>query len=270
MQGGIEMRRRTFDALATMAGLVLAVVLAIGGGLLLWGHSVISNDVHTQLAAQKIVFPPANSAPITELPAADAAAMNAYGGQLMTTGAQAQTYADHFIAVHLDKIGGGKTYSQLSAQSLANPSNAALKAQVDTLFKGETLHGLLLNAYAFWQIGQIALIVGIVALAAAAVMLVLSGFAICADSRERRRRAGSARAWQDLAGQAGRSHCSRFGRSLIRSLIRLSSQTAADPRQLPPSQVTDGPGQSRTPGRTLGKRVGGNPSRVRISHPPLL
>ena len=38
MQGGIEMRRRTFDALATMAGLVLAVVLAIGGGLLLWGH----------------------------------------------------------------------------------------------------------------------------------------------------------------------------------------------------------------------------------------
>ena len=99
------MRRRTFDALATMAGLVLAVVLAIGGGLLLWGHSVISNDVHTQLAAQKIVFPPANSAPIKELPAADAAAMNQYGGQLMTTGAQAGTYANHFIAVHLQKIG---------------------------------------------------------------------------------------------------------------------------------------------------------------------
>src|SRR5215471_2781957 len=109
-----------------------------------------------------------------ELPPADAAAMTKYAGQLMTTGAQAQTYADHFIAVHLRKIGGGKTYSQLSAESLANPSNAALKAQVDTLFKGETLRGLLLNAYAFWQMGQIALIAGIVSLAAAAVMLVLS------------------------------------------------------------------------------------------------
>src|SRR4249920_3818654 len=110
MQGGIEMRRRTFDALATLAGLVLAVVLAIGGGMLLWGHSVISSDVHNQLAAQKIVFPPATSAAIKELPAADAAAMSQYSGQIMATGAQAQTYADHFIAVHLVKIGAGKTY----------------------------------------------------------------------------------------------------------------------------------------------------------------
>ena len=92
----------------------------------------------------------------------------------MTSGAQAQAYADHFIAVHLNKIGGGKTYSQLSAESLANPSNAALKAQVDTVFKGETLRGLLLNAYAFWQMGQIALIAGIVSLVAAVVLLILS------------------------------------------------------------------------------------------------
>ena len=47
MKEAPEMRRRTFDALATMAGVVLAVVLAVGGGLLLWGHSVISIDVHT-------------------------------------------------------------------------------------------------------------------------------------------------------------------------------------------------------------------------------
>ena len=168
------MRRRTFDALATMAGVVLAVVLAIGGGMLLWGHSVISTDVHTQLAAQKIVFPPAGSAPIKELPAADAAAMSAYGGQLMTTGAQAQTYADHFIAVHLTKIGGGQTYSQLSAKSLAQPKNTALAAQVQTMFRGETLRGLLLNAYAFWKMGQIAFIAGIAAFAAAGLLLILS------------------------------------------------------------------------------------------------
>jgi hypothetical protein len=175
MQGGIEMRRRTFDALATMAGVVLAVVLAIGGGLLLWGHSVISNDVHTQLAAQKIVFPPANSAPIKELPAADAAAMNQYGGQLMTTGAQAETYANHFIAVHLTKIGGGQTYSQLSAKSLAQPKNTALAEQVQTMFRGTTLRGMLLNAYGWWQMGQIMLISAFVAFGAAVLFLILSG-----------------------------------------------------------------------------------------------
>ena len=104
--------------------------------------------------------------------------MTAYAGQLMTTGAQAQTYADHFIAVHLREIGGGKTYSQLSAASLAQPKNAALAAQVQTMFRGETLRGLLLNAYGFWQMGQIMLIGAIVAFVAAAVMLILSVFGI--------------------------------------------------------------------------------------------
>jgi hypothetical protein len=170
------MRRRTFDAVATIAGLVLAVVLAIGGGLLVWGHSVVNTDVHNQLAAQKIVFPTASSPEIKALPASDATAMKAYSGQLMTTGAQAQTYADHFIAVHLGEIGGGKTYSQLSAAAMAQPKNTALATQVATIFKGTTLRGMLLNAYGWWQMGQIMLISAIVAFAAAALFLILSGF----------------------------------------------------------------------------------------------
>jgi len=169
------MRRRTFDVLVSSVGLLLAVVLAVAGALLIWAYSFVNSQVTSELSAQKIVFPAANSAAIKELPPDDAAAMSVYAGQQMTTGAQAKTYADHFIAVHLQKIGGGKTYSQLSAESLANPSNLALKAQVETVFKGETLRGLLLNAYAFWQMGQIALIAGIVSLAAAVIMLILSG-----------------------------------------------------------------------------------------------
>ena len=169
------MRRRTFDAVATIAGLVIAVVLAIGGGLLLWGHSVANTDVHNQLAAQKIVFPAASSPEIKALPATDATAMKAYAGQLMTTGSQAETYADHFIAVHLKGIGGGKTYSQLSAESLAKPNDTALAQQVQTMFRGTTLRGMLLNAYGWWQVGQIALISAIVAFCAAGLFLILSG-----------------------------------------------------------------------------------------------
>jgi hypothetical protein len=159
-----------------MAGLVLAVVLAIGGRLLLWGHSVVNTDVHNQLAAQKIVFPAASSPEIKSLPAADATAMKAYAGQTMTTGAQAQTYADHFIAVHLTEIGGGKTYSQLSAAAMAQPKNTALADQVAAVFKGTTLRGMLLNAYGWWQMGQIMLISAIVAFGAAALFLILSLF----------------------------------------------------------------------------------------------
>ena len=167
------MRRRTFDALAATAGLVIAGLLLVAGGLLTWGHNFVTNEVHTQLAAQKIVFPPANSPAVA---GPEFAPMRQYGGQLMTTGAQAQVYADHFIAVHLKEIGGGQTYSQLSAKALANPKDAALAAQVQTMFRGETLRGLLLNAYAFWTIGQIMLWAAIAAFAGAGLLLILAIF----------------------------------------------------------------------------------------------
>lgn len=165
------MRRRTFDALAVLAGIGLAAILLIAGGLLTWGHSFVNSQVHNQLAAQKIYFPPANS-PEVQGPAF--APMRQYGGQLLTTGAQAEVYADHFIAIHLQGIGGGKTYAQLSALSLAQPTNTALAGEVAAIFKGTTLRGLLLNAYGFWKLGQIAGIAAIVAFAGAALMLILS------------------------------------------------------------------------------------------------
>jgi hypothetical protein len=167
------MRRRTFDALAVTAGVLIAGLLLVAGGLLTWGHNFVTNEVHTQLAAQKIVFPPADS-PAVKGP--EFAPMRQYGGQLMTTGAQAQVYADHFIAVHLTEIGGGQTYSQLSAKALAQPKNAALAAQVQTMFRGETLRGLLLNAYAFWTIAQIMLWAAIAAFAGAGLLILLAIF----------------------------------------------------------------------------------------------
>jgi hypothetical protein len=164
------MRRKTFDSLVSIAGLLLVGVLVVAGSLLTWGHNYIDHQVSSQLSAQKITFPPANSPAVA---APEFAAMRQYGGQLMTTGAQAQVYADHFIANHLKAIGGGKTYAQLSTESLAQPNNAALAAQVNTVFKGETLRGLLLNAYAFGTMATIAGIAAIAAFVSAALLLVL-------------------------------------------------------------------------------------------------
>jgi hypothetical protein len=169
------MKRRTFDILMATAGLMLALTLVVSGALLTWAHNFIGNEVHTQLAAQQIFFPPANSKAVA---APQFAAMRPYGGQQLTTGAQAEVYADHFIANHLKVIGGGKTYAQLSAEAIAQPNNTKLAAQVNTVFRGETLRGLLLNAYAFGTMGMIAGIAAIAAFIAAALMLVLSGLGL--------------------------------------------------------------------------------------------
>lgn len=131
-------------------------ILGFVAGFAFWGSNFATSQVHDQLSAQRVFFPAAGTAALTSLPAADAAAMSVYAGEQMTTGPQAETYADHFIAVHLGEIAGGKTYSEVSAASIADPTNTKLAGQVQTLFRGETLRGLLLNSYGWWQIGQYA------------------------------------------------------------------------------------------------------------------
>jgi hypothetical protein len=167
------MNRKVIDYMVSSAGVVVAVVfLAIGG--LAWGtHVYVDNQVHNQLASQKIFFPPAGSA-ATAGP--QFAAMRQYAGQQLTTGAQAQVYANHFIAVHLSEVAGGKTYAQVSGASLADPTNTTLKTEAQTLFQGTTLRGLLLNAYAFGTVGRLAGIAAIVAFVGGGVILVLSLF----------------------------------------------------------------------------------------------
>jgi hypothetical protein len=163
--------RRQLDKLVSWFGLALTVVLLVAGGLLIWGYFYVHNEISDQLSAQQIYFPPSDSKAVA---GDEFAAMRQYGGQQLTTGPQAKVYANDFIAIHLQEIGGGKTYAQVSAASLADPTNTQLANQANTLFKGETLRGLLLTASAFWTVGTIAGIGGIVAIVGAIVMAVLT------------------------------------------------------------------------------------------------
>jgi hypothetical protein len=169
-----NMNRSTLDKLISTTGLIVAVVLLCASGALFYAHDFVHNQVRTQLSAEVIYFPAAGSASLTALPSADQKAMSKYAGQQMLTGAEAETWADHYIAVHLQKIGGGKTYAQLSAESMANPTNQVLAKQVQTVFQGETLRGMLLNAYAFDTMAVVAYYAAIGALAAGIVLLILS------------------------------------------------------------------------------------------------
>ena len=142
--------------------LVVTLVLAVSAGLGIWAFTFTHDQVRTQLSEQQIVFPPATSAALKALPAANARAMKQYAGQTMTTGDQAKTYAQNFIAIHLKEIGQSKTYSYWSGKALAeeqsNPKQYAIDNGIAlTLFRGETLRSLLLQAWAFWFVGTIAL-----------------------------------------------------------------------------------------------------------------
>lgn len=181
------MRRKTFDTLLSVTGLALAAILLIAGGLLTWGSTYVHNTVHNQLAAQQISFPPAaafaHPKAGTEITPSMVPSVSQYAGQQLADGQQAEAYADHFIAVHVATMSGGKTYSQLSAESLAQPGNTKLAALVNTVFKGETLRGMLLNAYGWWKVSQIMYIAALISFGLAALALIGSGTAIIRGRR---------------------------------------------------------------------------------------
>jgi hypothetical protein len=172
------MPRKTLDTLLTIGGLILATVLLVGGGLLTWASSFVNDNVHSQLADQKITMP---SGKAIEDPLIKPY-LSQYAGQELTTGAQAKAYADHYILVHMNEASGGKTYEEVSGEFMAaSKDNAADPAAVaelgqlrQTLFMGNTLRGLLLNAYAFSTMGTIALWGAIAAFIGAGLMFLLS------------------------------------------------------------------------------------------------
>jgi len=195
------MRRKTFDMILTAGGAVLVVVLLAAGALGLWAYNYSNTNVHNQLAAQQIFFPAraafAQAKPGTEITPQMIPYIEKYAGEQLLTGAQAEAYADHFIAYHLAEMPYAGVYSNVSAASMAataaakaNPTNAklaaqstALAAEVQTVFRGTTLRGLLLEAYAFWTFGQVALWGAIASFILAGVMLLLTGFGVVHLSR---------------------------------------------------------------------------------------
>ena len=168
--------------------MLAAIVFAVAGGLLSWGQNFASDYVGDELSSQNIVFPSAEA--LTTEGRTDLAK---FGGRTVDTGREAEAYAS-YIDGHLKNTANGATYADLGtperaartelqkAQAAgASPTAIAdLQKQFDTvtnqrntLFKGETLRGLLLSAFAWSTVGRIAGIAGWAAFAAALVMAAL-------------------------------------------------------------------------------------------------
>lgn len=177
------MKRRTFDGMVTLLGFGLSIFLFVAAGLLNWGYSFTNNTVASQLSAQEITMP-AETGNAKETPAVTAF-FKTNGNGLMDTGKEAQMYADHYLGFHLS---GMPTYAKASGASRAaagalsaDPQNVELQATatkaaatLESVFRGTTLRGTLLTAYAFWQMGQIAQVGAGVMLVGALLLLLFS------------------------------------------------------------------------------------------------
>jgi hypothetical protein len=169
----------TSVAMVAAAGMMIVGVLAVLGG----GYD--RQVVRDQLVQQKIFFPAAGSPAL--LPG-----VKEYAGQQVVNGGQARAYADKFINVHLAKIAGGQTYAEVSAASLAAPTDAKLTAEKAALFQGETLRGLLLGAWGWGMVGLIATVAGLVLIGLGAVLFLLPLVNRQVNLRGRRPAAGAA------------------------------------------------------------------------------
>jgi hypothetical protein len=181
------MRRNSSRTLIAAVSAALAAVLLIAGGLLLWGSAYVHNTVQGQLAAQQITFPSAaafaHAKAGSEITPNMIPSVSQYAGEQLLTGQQAEAYADHFIAQHIADMSGGKTYSQLSTESQAQPNNTQLATLVNTVFKGETLRSMLLNAYGWWKISQITYIISLVAFGLGTLAAIGSAFVLVTGRR---------------------------------------------------------------------------------------
>ena len=182
----IRLPRRTIDKLLTSFGVVAMVVFALAGGLLSWGANFADDYVRDELSAQRIFFPDEQS-----LRAEGRDDLVQYAGEQVTTGPEAEAYAS-YINGHLEEIADGKRYAEIDDRGAQAAVEEAiergapeeevaelqaradeLKRQRDTLFRGETLRGLLLSSFAWSTVGRIAGIAAWVAYAGAAIMAVL-------------------------------------------------------------------------------------------------
>jgi hypothetical protein len=184
------MKRRTLDIILSSGGLGLAVLLVVLGMVLTSNASFAKDYVADQLTQQNITFTPAEA--LSEEEQAQPCLVT-YAGQALTNGKQAECYANSYIGLHLQDTAGGMTYAELgpvqrelrdqvtAAEASNDPALADLETELadvtqqrETVFKGETLRGLLLTSYGFSEFGVKGDQVATVAYIAAFVLLLLA------------------------------------------------------------------------------------------------
>ena len=171
--------RRFVDLMISWSGAVMATLLIALGAAAIFGGSFAMSNVRDRLAPQNITFPPAEA-----MSPQEKTELGMFAGATVDTGAEAEAFS-RYIGGHLIEVNKGASYSETSTESRGYAAEvgedptaaesakvAELSGKVDTLFKGETLRGMLLNAYGWWTVGQITMWAGIGAVLAGLLLAV--------------------------------------------------------------------------------------------------
>ena len=175
------MKRRTLDKIISIVSLGFAALLLLFAGLLNWGASFASDNVASQLAMQNISFPAVES-----LPTATKGQLSKWAEQKVVTGEMARDYSDLYILEHMNAsatavTGKPATYSEVSGVYMGLVRGGSTDIEKikqygdlrETLFMGNTLRGMLLQAYAFGTMGMIAGYAAMASLGGAILFLIL-------------------------------------------------------------------------------------------------
>ena len=167
-----NLHRSTWDKIVSGAGAVVAVVLIAIGAMAIYGGNFGQQNVRDRLVPQHIAFPPAEA-----MTPQEKAEIGTFAGQKVENGVQAEAFS-RYIGGHLKDVNEGATYSETSSaareEGLDPKVAAELQGKADTLFKGESLRAMLLNAYGWWTVATIALWAGVAMLIAGLLLGVLS------------------------------------------------------------------------------------------------
>ena len=175
-------RRTVLGFVATRRVVEIILTVLLGSrqrAVVLWQQLRTQHGPHPARSAEHLVPPQGQP----RLSAKEFPDLQQYAGQKVDSGPKAKAYANGFINRHLAAAGGGKTYSQLSEASRADPTNTKLADQVASSFKGETLRGLLLYAWGWSVISTIAFYAAIGALLGFVIMALVTVGDFLADPK---------------------------------------------------------------------------------------
>jgi hypothetical protein len=151
---------------------VAVLVLAFVTGAAFFASNFVHDQVKSSLDKQQITFSSTVGDEYSDL--------SSYAGKKVTDGNLAYVFAYDYLGRHLARIGTDSNkvshpYSYWSglAQAEKDPATKAKYSGIaDTLFKGTTLQTMLIQAWTFWVVGDIAFYVGIAFLVATLLVLV--------------------------------------------------------------------------------------------------
>jgi len=182
----LRLSRRMWDTIISGAGAVIAIVLLGLGAAAIYGGGFALDNVKDRLEPQNIVFSEA-----ADMTPEEKAIVGGFAGQKVDTGTEAEAYS-RYIGLHVQEIGGGKSYAELGGPLFALEAQieeataagestkameaelAGLQGQRETVFKGETLRAILLNAYGWWVVGSITLYAGYGLMVAGLILAILA------------------------------------------------------------------------------------------------